>query len=167
MTMFFVVFLMTLLATNSEIVEDEFLTEVTNSKLVVVHFYHRDFERCKIMDKHLRILCKQFIGTKFVHIDAEKAHFFVGKLAVRHALCPTPKPFALVADSPAPPMHCLVVCCCCCCLCAQIKTLPTLVYFIDGIAKKRQMGFEGLGGDEFKTKSVRKRALPVCCRRLK
>lgn len=94
---------MTLFATNSEIVEDEFLTEVTNSKLVVVHFYHRDFERCKIMDKHLRILCKQFIGTKFVHIDAEKSHFFVGKLAVRHALCPTPKPFALVADSHALP----------------------------------------------------------------
>ena len=34
-----------------EIVEEEFLTEVTKSKHVVCHFYHKDFERCKIMDK--------------------------------------------------------------------------------------------------------------------
>lgn len=33
-----------------EIAQDEFLKEVTGSPLVAVHFYHNDFERCKIMD---------------------------------------------------------------------------------------------------------------------
>lgn len=33
-----------------EITQDAFLTEVTGSSLALVHFYHRDFERCKIMD---------------------------------------------------------------------------------------------------------------------
>lgn len=36
-----------------EIVEEEFLPSVTKNEYSVVHFYHRDFERCKIMDKHL------------------------------------------------------------------------------------------------------------------
>ncbi len=33
-----------------EINEEEFLKEVTSSELVVCHFFHKDFERCKIMD---------------------------------------------------------------------------------------------------------------------
>jgi hypothetical protein len=33
-----------------EVKEEEFLAAVTNSKKVVCHFYHNDFERCKIMD---------------------------------------------------------------------------------------------------------------------
>ncbi len=38
----------------TEIKEEEFLPNVTGSKFVVVHFYHKDFERCKIVDMHLR-----------------------------------------------------------------------------------------------------------------
>jgi hypothetical protein len=34
-----------------EISQDEFLPEVTGSKRVICHFYHNDFQRCKIMDK--------------------------------------------------------------------------------------------------------------------
>jgi hypothetical protein len=34
-----------------EITQDEFLPEVTSSKKVICHFYHNDFQRCKIMDK--------------------------------------------------------------------------------------------------------------------
>jgi hypothetical protein len=45
-----------LFVTRSEIVEEEFLKEVTGSELVVCHFYHNDFERCKIMDM-VRLLC--------------------------------------------------------------------------------------------------------------
>ena len=37
-----------------EITEQEFLPNVTKSKYTVVHFYHKDFERCKIVDMHLR-----------------------------------------------------------------------------------------------------------------
>ncbi len=66
-----------------EIAEDQFLPEVTGSEWVICHFYHRDFERCKIMDKHLRILAPAHPECKFVSLDAEKAPFFVKKLGIK------------------------------------------------------------------------------------
>lgn len=66
-----------------EIIQDQFLKEVTGSKHVVCHFYHKDFESCKVVDDRMRVICKKFIGTKFIYMDAEKAPFFVGKLMVR------------------------------------------------------------------------------------
>ncbi|KAG7381101.1 hypothetical protein PHYPSEUDO_006477 [Phytophthora pseudosyringae] len=66
-----------------EIAQDEFLKEVTGSPLVAVHFYHRDFERCKIMDMHLAKLARRHIECKFLKLNAEKAPFFVEKLAIR------------------------------------------------------------------------------------
>ena len=66
-----------------EITQDEFLPEVTGSRRVLVHFYHKDFMRCKIMDKHLASLAPTHVETKFLKINAEKAPFFVGKLHVK------------------------------------------------------------------------------------
>jgi hypothetical protein len=99
--------------TYDEIAEEDFLKTVTSSDLAVVHFYHKMFEKCKIMDMHLSRCSKKFFGTRFVRLDAEKAPFFVDKL--------------------------------------KIKTLPCAVFFKDGIAVGRQVGFEGLDGDEFRT----------------
>lgn len=56
---------------------------VTGSALTVCHFYHRDFERCKIMDMHLRDMAAQLLPVRFVKLNAEKATFFVGKLGVK------------------------------------------------------------------------------------
>ena len=50
---------------------------------VVVHFAHEEFERCKIMDHHLKELAQQYLECKFVRILAEKAPFFVQKLHIR------------------------------------------------------------------------------------
>ena len=66
-----------------EISEDQFLPTVTKIKFVVVHWFHKDFERCKIMDHHLSIIAKQHTETKFVRIDAEKCPFFVAKLQIQ------------------------------------------------------------------------------------
>lgn len=103
-----------------EIVQDEFLSEVTSSKYTICHFYHREFPRCTIMNHHLAKLAPQHLETKFVHINAEKAPFFVDKL--------------------------------------KIRTMPTLIYFIDGVATGKLIGFEGLSDnmpagkeDEWKT----------------
>lgn len=68
---------------NTQIVETEFLDYVTKNKLCVVHFYHKDFERCKIMDKHLKAICMQHPETNFLYLNAEKAPFFVEKLHIR------------------------------------------------------------------------------------
>jgi len=92
-----------------EVTQDEFLTEVTSSDRVIAHFYHRDFERCKVMDMHLDKLAQRHIETKFIKIDADKAPFFVSKLSVR--------------------------------------TMPTLVQFIDGHCRGKQVGFEGLADE--------------------
>lgn len=70
-----------------EIAQDEFLPNVTKSPFVVCHFYHREFERCKIIDKHLDILSKKHFDCKFIRIDAEKSHFFVQKLGIRVLPC--------------------------------------------------------------------------------
>jgi len=69
--------------TYEEIVEDQFLPTVTASKLAVVHFYHRHFERSKIMNMHLEKMAKKFFRTKFVRIDAEKTPFFVNRLQLQ------------------------------------------------------------------------------------
>ncbi|KAJ1696724.1 hypothetical protein LUZ63_005236 [Rhynchospora breviuscula] len=70
-----------------EITEGEFLGEVTGSEKVICHFYHHEFYRCKIMDKHLKALAPLYLGTKFIKLDAEKAPFFVAKLAVKTLPC--------------------------------------------------------------------------------
>jgi hypothetical protein len=54
----------------SEISEGEFLEAVTKTENVVVHFYHRDFERCKIVDAHMEALCKRFLDARFIKISA-------------------------------------------------------------------------------------------------
>eukprot|EP00581_Thalassiosira_minuscula_P032303 CAMPEP_0183763326 /NCGR_PEP_ID=MMETSP0739-20130205/9628_1 /TAXON_ID=385413 /ORGANISM="Thalassiosira miniscula, Strain CCMP1093" /LENGTH=343 /DNA_ID=CAMNT_0026001725 /DNA_START=816 /DNA_END=1847 /DNA_ORIENTATION=- len=64
--------------------QDDFLPECTgSSKYVVVHFFHDDFERCKIMDFHLNIIAPVHLGAKFLRIDAAKAPFFVAKLRIK------------------------------------------------------------------------------------
>ena len=85
--------------------EDQFLTAVTKSKYVVCHFWHRDFQLCKVLDEHLRKIaykvhridgrcgwpassdgtswCVQAVNTRFISMDVEKAPFFVSKLQVK------------------------------------------------------------------------------------
>mmetsp|Transcript_55975 Transcript_55975/g.149267 ORF Transcript_55975/g.149267 Transcript_55975/m.149267 type:complete len:240 (+) Transcript_55975:3-722(+) len=97
-----------------EIEEQDFLKSVTESKKALVHFYSRDFERCKIMDHHLGKLAPRCLGTRFVKLNAEKAPFFVSKL--------------------------------------QVRTLPTVAIFEDGVLVHRLVGFQEMGNsDEFPT----------------
>ena len=67
----------------TEIIETEFLDTMLKNDKVVCHFYHKDFERCKIIDKHLQIIAQSHKETLFVKIDAEKTPFFTAKLNIR------------------------------------------------------------------------------------
>eukprot|EP01132_Coremiostelium_polycephalum_P005231 gene5231-6512_t len=67
----------------AEIEESEFLKKVTSTENVVVHFYHKEFQRCKIIDKHFEMLSKFHLSTSFLKIDAERAMFFIEKLKIR------------------------------------------------------------------------------------
>ncbi|CDI78148.1 hypothetical protein, conserved [Eimeria acervulina] len=86
-------------------------------ELKVCHFFSPHFERCRIMDKHLEVLAKVHIETRFFKMNAEKAPFFTSKL--------------------------------------RIRSLPTLVFFIDGVAVHSVVGFAELGcTDSFKTTAL-------------
>ncbi|KAJ1471700.1 thioredoxin-like protein [Baffinella frigidus] len=67
--------------------EKNFLDEVTTSKAVVVHFFHEDFVRCQIVDKHMAEVARKYAATKFVRVDATKAPFFINKLKIQMLPC--------------------------------------------------------------------------------
>ena len=69
--------------TYREIGQDDFLPYVTNNERVVCHFYHKDFEKCKIIAMHLKEICQTHLETMFLTIDVEKSPFFVEKLAIQ------------------------------------------------------------------------------------
>lgn len=52
------------------------------SEWVVVHFFHDEFIKCKVMDHHLRIVAEKHLECKFLRIEAQKAPFFCSKLKV-------------------------------------------------------------------------------------
>ncbi|KAH9554254.1 hypothetical protein CY35_08G054900 [Sphagnum magellanicum] len=70
-----------------KVTEADFLSEVTGSPMVVCHFFHREFFRCKIMDKHIKLLAPKYFETKFICVDAENCPFFVTKLAIKVLPC--------------------------------------------------------------------------------
>lgn len=104
-----------------EIVESEFLDTVTKNEKAVVHFFHREFQRCRIMDQQLGRVAHCHDDVTFAKLNAEKSPFFVTKL--------------------------------------KIKTLPTVVLFVNGVAKDRIVGFEGLDGgrDTFRARALENR----------
>ncbi|KAJ7967538.1 Thioredoxin domain-containing protein [Quillaja saponaria] len=61
--------------------EKDFFSVVKASDRVVCHFY-RDNWPCKVMDKHLSILAKQHIETRFIKLNAEKSPFLAEKLKI-------------------------------------------------------------------------------------
>lgn len=63
--------------------EKDFFEATKKSDNVVCHFYRDQFERCRIVDKHLAILAKSHIETKFCKINAEKAPFLTERLKIR------------------------------------------------------------------------------------
>jgi hypothetical protein len=64
-----------------EILQDEFIAEVTSSPVVICSFFHKDFQKCEIMNHHLLKLSQRHIESKFIKINAEKAPFFVEKVS--------------------------------------------------------------------------------------
>ncbi|XP_061580579.1 thioredoxin domain-containing protein 9 [Cololabis saira] len=63
--------------------EREFFTEVKESTKVVCHFYRNSTFRCKIVDKHLALLAKKHVETKFLKLNVEKAPFLSERLRIK------------------------------------------------------------------------------------
>ncbi|XP_069844632.1 thioredoxin domain-containing protein 9 [Dipodomys merriami] len=73
--------------------ERDFFQEVKESKKVVCHFYRDSTFRCKILDRHLVILSRKHLETKFLKLNVEKAPFLCERLRIK--VLPT---LALIKD---------------------------------------------------------------------
>jgi hypothetical protein len=73
--------------TYQDVPEATLMEVCTSTDKVVAHFWHKDFERCKIVDKHLSVLAVKYFSTRFVKVSAEQAPFLVDKLQVRMLPC--------------------------------------------------------------------------------
>ncbi|CAG8696069.1 2216_t:CDS:2 [Ambispora leptoticha] len=74
--------------TLTEVTEEKEVLKITTStKNCVVHFFHKEFRRCQIMDKHLKTLAQKHFKTRFLKIDVENAPFLVEKLNVQVLPC--------------------------------------------------------------------------------
>lgn len=72
-------------------------TEMSDEKLVirtsateprcVIHFYHSNFRRCEIMDKHLAAIAPKYFHTLFLRVFVESVPFLVEKLGVKVLPC--------------------------------------------------------------------------------
>lgn len=53
----------------------------------MIHFFHPDFNRCAILDRHLSILAPKHYEARIIKINVENAPFLVEKLGVRVLPC--------------------------------------------------------------------------------
>uniref|UniRef100_A0A0N5ASC2 Thioredoxin domain-containing protein 9 n=1 Tax=Syphacia muris TaxID=451379 RepID=A0A0N5ASC2_9BILA len=74
--------------------ERAFFDATKKSDKVVCHFYLSTTERCRIVDKHLKLIAPKYLQTRFVFVNAEKFPFVTKRLNIR--IIPT---IAVIIDS--------------------------------------------------------------------
>ncbi|KAK9238866.1 thioredoxin-like protein [Lipomyces kononenkoae] len=67
--------------------EKEVLEMTTTTKHTVVHFFHRGFKRCEIMDSRLKALTAKHMETRFISVDVDNATFLVVRLEIQVLPC--------------------------------------------------------------------------------
>ncbi|EJU06474.1 thioredoxin-like protein [Dacryopinax primogenitus] len=67
--------------------EKDVIQTSAKEPLCVIHFYHRDFRRCKIMDSHLEALAPNYPGTRFLRVLVENVPFLVDRLQIKVLPC--------------------------------------------------------------------------------
>ncbi|KAK0530841.1 hypothetical protein OC834_003159 [Tilletia horrida] len=67
--------------------EKELLQTTVKERFVVAHFFSPDFERCKIMDRHLASIAPHHFRTLFVRANVHNVPFLVNKLKIKVLPC--------------------------------------------------------------------------------
>jgi len=67
--------------------EKEVVRVSANEPRCVVHFYHTNFKRCEIMDKHLAKLAPKYFSTRFFRVFVENVPWLVEKLGIKVLPC--------------------------------------------------------------------------------
>lgn len=62
--------------------ERDFFEAAKKSKNFVCHFYRPSTWRCQIVDRHLDILARKHIGTRFVKLNVEKSPYLAEKMRI-------------------------------------------------------------------------------------
>lgn len=151
-----------------EVKEADFLDTVTQTQQVVCHFWHSDFMRCKIMDKHLQQLAPQHFDTRFIKVSAAvrllshaaSLSLLIVLPARRHLSspaaisvscqissiwqqCPQPGQSSIAVNLQEAPFFTEKL---------NVRVLPCVIVFINGVAVERLVGFDTFGNrDDFKT----------------
>lgn len=67
--------------TYNELENERAFFEISSkSNKVVVHFYRKETVRCKIMDRHLEVLAKKHVETRFCKLLADSCPFLARRL---------------------------------------------------------------------------------------
>ncbi|THH10225.1 hypothetical protein EW145_g1471 [Phellinidium pouzarii] len=67
--------------------EKEVMRISANEKRCVVHFYHQNFKRCEIMNKHLEIIAPKYFATRFLRVFVENVPWLVERLGIKVLPC--------------------------------------------------------------------------------
>lgn len=67
--------------------EKEVIRTSANEPRCVIHFFHGDFKRCEIMDKHLASLAPKYFSTIFIRVFVENVPWLVQRLDIRVLPC--------------------------------------------------------------------------------
>ncbi|KAI6047423.1 thioredoxin-like protein [Pisolithus marmoratus] len=74
--------------TYSEVVDEkEVIRTSAHEPRCVIHFYHSNFKRCEIMDKHLAKLAPKYSATRFLRVFVENVPWLVQRLGVKVLPC--------------------------------------------------------------------------------
>ncbi|KZT26857.1 thioredoxin-like protein [Neolentinus lepideus HHB14362 ss-1] len=67
--------------------EKEVMRISGNEPRCIVHFFHSNFRRCEIMDKHLAKLALKYFSTRFIRVFVENVPWLVEKLSIKVLPC--------------------------------------------------------------------------------
>ncbi|KAH9938223.1 thioredoxin-like protein [Fomitopsis serialis] len=118
--------------------EREVIRITANEKRCIIHFFHTDFTRCQIMDKHIAALAPKYFGTRFVRVFVENVPWLVEKLGVKVLPCVICFADGVTKDR-------------------QVSSLSRAAHVL---TSSRLIGFEDLGNDDkFETATLEWRLL--------
>ncbi|EKM80150.1 hypothetical protein AGABI1DRAFT_113355 [Agaricus bisporus var. burnettii JB137-S8] len=74
--------------TYSEITDEKEVIRISSrEKRCVIHFYHSNFKRCEIMDRHLARLAPKYFHTRFIRVFVENIPWLVERLSIKILPC--------------------------------------------------------------------------------
>ncbi|KAF7776019.1 hypothetical protein Agabi119p4_4412 [Agaricus bisporus var. burnettii] len=74
--------------TYSEISDEKEVIRISSrEKRCIIHFYHSNFKRCEIMDRHLARLAPKYFHTRFIRVFVENIPWLVERLSIKVLPC--------------------------------------------------------------------------------